>query len=70
MVGEVVGEMVGEVSEATVRSPRPDRGQAALLVVVTATVLLAVMAWGLAATGWTVVDRTRARTAADAAGWL
>jgi hypothetical protein len=50
-----------------VYDPRHDRGQAALLVVATATVLLAAMLWAAAAMGGVVVDRTRARTAADAA---
>ena len=58
-------DMWTEATEATecvaAGTTRPDRGQAALLVVVTATVLLAAMAWGLAATGRTVVERTRAR---------
>ena len=46
---------------------RSDRGQAALLVVVVATVLLAATLSGLAALGRTAADRAHAQTAADAA---
>ncbi len=46
---------------------RSDRGQAALLVVVVATVLFAAVLSGLAVVGRTAADRARAQTAADAA---
>lgn len=44
-----------------------DRGQAAVLVVVTATALLVVFLLALSSLGRGVLDRTRAQTAADAA---
>ena len=46
---------------------RADRGQAALLVVVVATVVFAAVVSGLAVVGRTAVDRAQAQTAADAA---
>lgn len=46
---------------------RVDRGQAAILVVVVASVLCVALALAVAVMGRTVVDRTRAQTAADAA---
>ena len=44
-----------------------DRGQAAVLVLVIATVLFVSMAAALVDVGGRVIDRTRAQTAADAA---
>jgi len=44
-----------------------DEGQAAVLVVVVAAVLLVAIVLALATMGRTAVDRTRAQTAADAA---
>jgi hypothetical protein len=44
-----------------------DRGQAAVLVLVLATVLFISMSAALVAVGGRVIDRTRAQTAADAA---
>jgi Flp pilus assembly protein TadG len=44
-----------------------DRGQAAVLVLVVATVLFVSMSAALVEVGGRVIDRTRAQTAADAA---
>lgn len=46
---------------------RRDRGQAAVLVLVLATVLFASMSAALVEVGGRVIDRTRAQSAADAA---
>ncbi|MGB3736663.1 MAG: pilus assembly protein TadG-related protein [Ilumatobacter sp.] len=55
------------LSRHDVRLQRRDRGQAAVLVITVAAVLLVVIVLALATMGRTAVDRTRAQTAADAA---
>jgi sarcosine oxidase gamma subunit len=46
---------------------RRDRGQAAVMVMITASVVFVTVLWALGALGDRLVDHARARTAADAA---